>query len=205
MRSHERIEKRTAPRLPLFLFRVQLECGKSMRKAISKKLRFDVFKRDGFVCAYCGATPPNVVLQVDHIHPVAEGGTNAIDNLITSCQPCNIGKGANVLTNIPTSLKEKASFVAEQEAQIRGYYEIMQEQEQRIDSEMWEIADIIESGSPESGMNRGWLSSIKKFLKSLGFFEVKDAAELARAKFPWGGKKTFLYFCGICHNRMRAE
>lgn len=176
-----------------------------MRKAISKKLRFDVFKRDGFVCAYCGATPPNVVLQVDHIHPVAEGGTNAIDNLITSCQPCNIGKGANVLSNIPTSLKEKSVFVAEQEAQIRGYYEIMQQQEQRLDDEMWEIADIIESGSPERGMDRGWLASIKKFLKSLHYFETKDAAELARAKFPWGGKKTFLYFCGICHNRMRGE
>ena len=176
-----------------------------MRKAISKKLRFDVFKRDGFICAYCGATPPNVVLQVDHIHPVAEGGTNAIDNLITSCQPCNIGKGANVLSNIPTSLKEKASFVAEQEEQIKGYYEILKQQESRLEDEMWEIADIIESGSPKYGMDMGWLSSIKRFLKNLTFFDVKDAAEIARAKYPWGGKKTFLYFCGICHNRMRAE
>lgn len=25
------------------------------RKSISKKLRFDVFKRDGFKCQYCGA------------------------------------------------------------------------------------------------------------------------------------------------------
>jgi len=176
-----------------------------MRKAIGKKLRFDVFKRDGFICAYCGATPPTVVLQVDHIHPVAEGGTNDIDNLITSCQPCNIGKGANVLTDIPSSLKDKASFIAEQEAQIKGYYEVMREQEERIESEMWAIAEIIESGSPEKGMDRGWLSSIKKFLKILGYFEVKESAEIARAKFKWGGKKTFLYFCGICHNKMRGE
>lgn len=175
-----------------------------MRKAIGKKLRFDVFKRDGFVCAYCGATPPTVVLQVDHIHPVAEGGTNKIDNLITSCQPCNIGKGANVLTNIPTSLKEKALLVAEQEAQIKGFYEVLQEQEDRLNEEMWQIADIIESGSPTSGMDRGWLSSIKKFLKALNYFEVQDAAEIARAKFKYGGKKTFLYFCGICHNKMRS-
>ena len=142
-----------------------------MRKALSKKVRFEVFKRDGFTCAYCGATPPKVILQVDHIVPVAAGGNNKIDNLVTSCQPCNIGKGANVLTNIPTSLKEKASFVAEQEAQIKGYYEIMQEQENRLDDEMWLIADIIESVSPERGMDRGWLSSIKKFLKNLGFFQ----------------------------------
>ena len=176
-----------------------------MRKAISKKLRFDVFKRDGFVCAYCGATPPTVVLQVDHIHPVVEGGTNTIDNLITSCQPCNIGKGANVLTNIPTSLKEKAAAIAEQEAQIKGFYEVMQEQEDRLNAEMWLIADIIDSGSPERGMDRGWLASIKRFLKTLSYFEVLNAAEIARAKFKYGGKKAFLYFCGVCHNKIRGE
>lgn len=174
-----------------------------MRKQIGKKLRFEVFKRDGFTCAYCGSTPPNVVLQVDHIHPIAEGGDNTIDNLITSCQPCNIGKGANLLTNIPTTLKEKALFVAEKEAQIKAFYEVMQEQENRLEDEMWVIADILETGSPTNGMDRGWLASIKKFLKTLNFYEVQDAAEIARSKYSWGGKKTFLYFCGICHNKIK--
>ena len=174
-----------------------------MRKAIGKKLRFEVFKRDEFTCVYCGATPPSVILQIDHIHPVAEGGSNHIDNLITSCQPCNIGKGANLLTNIPQSLKEKASFVAEQEAQLKGYYEIMQMQQDRIDAEIWQIAEILDSVTPENGINRDWAQSIKKFLNNLGFFVVKDASEIARAKYKYGGKKTFLYFCGICLNRMK--
>lgn len=30
------------------------------RKGIGKKLRFTIFKRDGFVCQYCGAKPPEV-------------------------------------------------------------------------------------------------------------------------------------------------
>ena len=174
-----------------------------MRKAIGKKLRFEVFKRDEFTCVYCGATPPSVILQIDHIHPVAEGGSNHIDNLITSCQPCNIGKGANLLTNIPQSLKEKASFVAEQEAQLKGYYEIMQMQQDRIDAEIWQIAEILDSVTPENGINRDWAQSIKKFLNNLGFFVVKDASEIARVKYKYGGKKAFLYFCGICHNRMK--
>ena len=59
------------------------------RKTLSKKLRFDVFKRDGFKCQYCGITPEKEILQVDHIIPVAEGGENDIDNLITSCPNCN--------------------------------------------------------------------------------------------------------------------
>ena len=36
---------------------------KLMREAVSKKRRFDVFKRDGFTCQYCGATPPGVLLK----------------------------------------------------------------------------------------------------------------------------------------------
>ena len=51
------------------------------RKTLSKKLRFDVFKRDGFKCQYCGITPEKEILQVDHIIPVAEGGENDMDNL----------------------------------------------------------------------------------------------------------------------------
>ncbi len=52
------------------------------RKAISKKVRFEVFKRDSFTCQYCGAKAPDVVLNCDHIEPVSKGGTNKLLNLI---------------------------------------------------------------------------------------------------------------------------
>ena len=42
----------------------------AVRKAISKKLRFEVFKRDSFTCQYCGKSAPDVILHVDHILPV---------------------------------------------------------------------------------------------------------------------------------------
>lgn len=67
------------------------------RQTLPKKLRFEIFKRDSFTCQYCGAQPPAVVLEVDHIHPVAEGGDNAQDNLITACDKCNRGKGKRPL------------------------------------------------------------------------------------------------------------
>lgn len=59
------------------------------------RLRFKVFKRDGFRCQYCGRSPKideNVILHLDHIKPKAKGGTDEIDNLVTSCAECNIGK-----------------------------------------------------------------------------------------------------------------
>ena len=175
-----------------------------MRKSLSKKLRFDVFKRDEFQCVYCGAHPPSVVLQIDHIHPVAEGGSNEIDNLITSCQPCNLGKGVSLLTNVPTTLKEKAALIAEQEQQLKGYYEVIKEREDRLENETRMILEIIDTNCPNNGMKIDWTRSVKRFLSHLDFYDVKDAAEIARSKYRYGGKKTFLYFCGICHNRIRC-
>lgn len=56
-------------------------------------LRFRVLSRDNFTCQYCGAFAPNVVLQVDHRIPVAAGGTDDLENLVTACTACNLGKG----------------------------------------------------------------------------------------------------------------
>lgn len=74
------------------------------RESLSKKARFEIFKRDSFTCQYCGRQPPDVVLVIDHINPVKEGGDNDELNLITSCVDCNQGKGArklNVISNRP--------------------------------------------------------------------------------------------------------
>ena len=59
---------------------------------ISKSLRFKVLNRDNFTCQYCGRKPPEVKLHVDHIVPSSKNGYTRIDNLITACQECNLGK-----------------------------------------------------------------------------------------------------------------
>lgn len=66
------------------------------REPIGKKLRFSIFERDKFSCTYCGRTPEedDVVLHVDHVISVKDGGDNDKDNLVTSCFDCNSGKGA---------------------------------------------------------------------------------------------------------------
>lgn len=69
------------------------------RKPISKKVRFEVFKRDSFTCQYCGSKSPDVILEIDHIKPVVMGGDNDILNLITSCFDCNRGKGKKEISD----------------------------------------------------------------------------------------------------------
>ena len=58
------------------------------------KLRFEILKRDNFMCQYCGRSPRKnkCRLQIDHIIPKAKGGGDDINNLITSCEECNQGK-----------------------------------------------------------------------------------------------------------------
>jgi hypothetical protein len=173
------------------------------RKAISAKTRFEVFKRDRFTCQYCGAHPPAVVLHVDHIVPVAGGGSNTMDNYITSCAPCNLGKGARELTNAPKSLQDKAAEVSEREAQLAGWAEVMNAQRERIEADLWDVAEVLDPGCSEKGFSKAYLTSIKTFNERLGKFAVIDAAEIAFCKKPSGLNSRFRYFCGICWARVR--
>ena len=68
--------------------------------SLSKRTRFEIFKRDGFTCQYCGQRPPDVVLEVDHIDPCSNGGSDEEINLITSCFACNRGKSDKKLGDI---------------------------------------------------------------------------------------------------------
>jgi hypothetical protein len=68
------------------------------RSRLSSSTRFAVLVRDGFTCQYCGRSAPEVVLHIDHRIPVARGGGDELENLITACVDCNLGKGARHVT-----------------------------------------------------------------------------------------------------------
>lgn len=70
------------------------------RAEMSVGLRFDVLKRDGFRCRYCGVSVDDgAVLHVDHVMPRDKGGPTTLDNLVTACIDCNLGKSNKELTN----------------------------------------------------------------------------------------------------------
>lgn len=171
------------------------------RKPISKKTRFEVFKRDGFKCMYCGAHPPQVILEVDHIKAVAAGGSNRMDNLISSCFACNRGKAANSLESVPTSLLEKAELVKEREAQIKGYEKVMEAKRVRLDDQAWELLNRITDTKDRAPQD--WINSMRMFIDKLGYHEVLAAVEIAIARGPGREEKRFRYFCGICWNKAR--
>lgn len=66
------------------------------RQYIPKGLRHAVFQRDNYTCQECfRGKEDGVSLEIDHILPVAKGGTNHIDNLQTLCKDCNRNKHTN--------------------------------------------------------------------------------------------------------------
>jgi len=67
------------------------------RQSVSPKLRFNVLKRDGFSCQYCGVKAPTSELRVDHRIPASGGGSDDPSNLVTACHTCNAGKGKHPL------------------------------------------------------------------------------------------------------------
>ena len=174
-----------------------------MTYKLSKRTRFAVFKRDLFRCQYCGATPPDAVLEVDHIEPRSEGGSDDEDNLVTACLPCNRGKAHISLSVIPESLAEKAARIAEAEEQLRAYRETIQARKDRAEEDVWQVFDVLE-GRRET--THAYFESVRRFLDRLPLERVVEAAEIARARMGWKGYATrFRYFCGICWRFIKEE
>jgi 5-methylcytosine-specific restriction endonuclease McrA len=51
-----------------------------------------IWKRDRYQCQSCGKTDNETNLTIDHIIPLASGGSNDISNLQTLCHTCNSRK-----------------------------------------------------------------------------------------------------------------
>lgn len=63
--------------------------------AVTKRLRYEILRRDQHTCRYCGQAAPDVKLTIDHVIPTALGGTDDPTNLVTACTDCNNGKSAS--------------------------------------------------------------------------------------------------------------
>lgn len=62
--------------------------GKKAHKPPSLNNR-SLFKRDRYMCAYCGNTFPEHKLSRDHIIPTSKGGKDVWTNVVTSCKHDN--------------------------------------------------------------------------------------------------------------------
>ncbi|OGT02863.1 MAG: hypothetical protein A2143_05890 [Gallionellales bacterium RBG_16_57_15] len=174
------------------------------RENIPKKLRFDVFKRDGFQCQYCGSTPPSVVLEIDHIHPASKGGTGQEDNLITSCFDCNRGKAAGLLTVAPQSVADKAAILKEKREQLKAFEALLHTKRIKEDISINEIEDVFKLYFMGFHFSDTFRESIRRILQHITVYEVTDAMHLACQKMD-NRESAIRYCCGICWKRIKGN
>ena len=63
--------------------------AKTPRIPILIEVRKYVYQRDNYQCQSCGKPENFTQLSIDHIIPLALGGSNDISNLQTLCLSCN--------------------------------------------------------------------------------------------------------------------
>lgn len=196
----------------------------SKRKSISQKIRFEVFKRDSFTCQYCGRKAPDVLLQVDHIKPVAKGGKNDVINLITSCFDCNSGKSDRELSD--DSVVEKQRKQLEQLEERRQQLEMLMQWHVGLndlqDDQVQKYTDYFNKvNNCNVSLSDYGKKNAKKYIDKYGFKNVLEAIDVVATKYSdlevedklkkIGGilayssasesDKQAMYIKGVCRNR----
>lgn len=178
----------------------------AQRKAIGKKLRFEVFKRDSFTCQYCGKSAPDVILEVDHINSVKNGGENNIMNLITSCRDCNRGKGPGELSDramLKAEMK-KLQDINERRNQMKLMFEWREElanlEEEAVNAFDKEIKSKLGATLTERGRDKA-SAEIKKH----GLSNILGAFDISYSKYYRGDNAPSIIELTykICLNRLK--
>lgn len=174
--------------------------------ALSKRKRFEVFKRDGFHCQYCGRTPPGVVLHVDHIIPQSADGSDEMENLVTSCCDCNLGKSDVPLGQVPSPLIDKMEVLEEKRAQLKAYNRLVKRLKRQENEQVEIIADAFTDGFPGYQLSERFKRvSVKKFVSSLPTEKVEEFMATACSRFADDRDRAIRYFCGMCWKRIKGE
>lgn len=165
--------------------------------SISRRLRFEILRRDGHTCRYCGATAPDAPLTVDHVIPQTLGGSDEPANLVTACQPCNAGKSSIAPDAAMVEDVDAASLLFAKAA--AGAAEIRLAEIHDMESK---LGDFYEDWwgylSSDKYLPSDWATSIERFLTTgLVPSDLKRFLNVAmNARVQQSA--VWRYFCGCC-------
>ena len=167
---------------------------------LSKTLRFQIFRRDGFTCRYCGRRPPEVVLQVDHVMPLRHGGDSDPANLVTCCQDCNQGKRDEIIVSpFEWEDSELRRFEALQRlAELRAYQETRAQVEEELSLL---VVDLLAQWSRL--VSAAWMPSredIRYLLDDHDPHELEKAFYLASKRSAGAPEDAWRYACAVLRN-----
>lgn len=183
------------------------------RRPLRLGIRFEIFKRDGFACQYCGKKPPEALLEVDHIVAVANGGGNEEHNLVTSCLECNRGKAARPLGQVvPAPTVDRTAEIEERALQAEAYAEAVLAKQAAIGKQLDIVNDHWCTAFDGERTETGWKvprgcvfpseRSLRVILRKLPLEQVLEAIEVTAARNPSAPDN---YFYAICWRLIRGE
>lgn len=172
--------------------------------AVSKRLRYEVLRRDDHACRYCGARAPDVKLTVDHVLPTSLGGQDAPENLVAACSACNAGKSSSspdapLVANVADDALRWARAMA-LAADLAHAQRIQREDDIENFDVVWtsyfndeQIVDL------DCFRDRGWQDSISRFLDAgLSLHDLVHFAEVKLRSGQIRNTGVWKYFCGTC-------
>lgn len=164
--------------------------------AVSRRLRYEILRRDNHACRYCGATAPDVKLTVDHVVPSALGGSDDPTNLVTACAGCNGGKSASTPDAALVADVEQKAAQWGQAMQVAIELRAAELAEERSRTAAFDKAWQAWGDQPREG---NWKNSITRFLAAgLDDRFLADAIDTAMGNRKIPGREVWRYFCGIC-------
>lgn len=170
--------------------------------AVSKRLRFEVLKRDQHTCRYCGGVAPDVVLTIDHVVPVTLGGSDEPANLVAACKDCNSGK-SSVPADAPlvagvaddaVRMAKALELVAEQRAAERKEAEAIYRKFKK-EWRSWYRTDW-QGTKRYVELPGDWQRSIDQFLNA--GLTLDDLLQMVGVAMGGKNRDEWKYFCGCC-------
>lgn len=174
---------------------------------LTKRLRYEILRRDGHTCRYCGGKAPDVELHVDHVIPQALGGTNDPGNLVAACKDCNSGKASiPVDAELVADADATAVVFAQAMAQAREQMEAERDKTARLHADFdalwlrWGWTDRDGNRHPVA-RDDDWQASIDNLVSAGATLD--DFAELVDVAMKSQADDVWRYFCGCCWTRIR--
>lgn len=169
--------------------------------AVSKRVRYEVLRRDGFICRYCKAG--DKPLTVDHVIPVSLGGSDDPTNLVAACRECNQGKasthpGADLVADVDA---KSAAWVLALDKAV----ETRRVRRTNLAQDAEAVIDLWASSAPHwADLPADAEASVADFIvRGLDLADFERAISVALAKQGIPHKARWSYFCGICWNFVR--
>lgn len=173
--------------------------------AVSKRTRFEVLRRDNHTCRYCNAS--NAPLTVDHVTPVALGGTDTPDNLVAACRDCNAGKASTspdsrMVADVSADLVRWARAM-QAAVNIRSAMREERDQYAATATWCWSQWKYGHAGLPLPKPG-DWLVTLWRFFEAgLPIEDLEDAITIACSNTKVTPDNTWRYMCGVAWNLMQ--